>query len=278
MKKRSPAAIFIRACGYLILTMGAIIMITPFLWSISTSLKQPNEVFSWPPRLIPESPSLDSYREIITDVNFGLFTWNTLKLATIIAIGQVTVCSLSGYAFAKLRFPGKNIIFVGYMATLMVPAAVTMIPNFVLMRYLGLIDTHLGLIIPSLVSAYGTFLMRQFFINFPSELEDAAKLDGCSPFSFFWRIILPNSRPILATLGVIAFQGTWNDFLWPLIMLNSEENRTLQIGLSYFQNENYADWGLLMAGSVITILPLILLFFFAQRQFIQSIRLTGLHG
>ena len=278
MIARRFGSVFFKMLGYIFLTAGAIIMIAPFLWSISTSLKLPGEVFSWPPVLIPESPSLDSYREIITDVNFGLFAWNTLKLATIIAIGQVAVCSLSGYAFAKLRFPGKNIIFLGYMATLMVPAAVTMIPNFILMRYLGWVDTHIGLIVPSLVSAYGTFLMRQFFINFPSELEDAAKLDGCNPLSFFWRIILPNSRPILATLGVIAFQGTWNDFLWPLIMLSSEEKRTLQIGLSYFQNENYADWGLLMAGSVITILPLVILFFFAQKQFIQSIRLTGLHG
>lgn len=267
-----------KTLAYLVLTVGALLMITPFLWSVSTSLKLPGQVFSWPPALIPSPPDFGSYRQILTDVNFGLFTWNTFKLASIVALGQVTVCSLSGYAFAKLRFPGKDIIFVGYLATMMVPGAVTMIPNFILMRGLGWVDSHTGLIVPALASAYGTFLMRQFFLTFPRELEDAAKLDGCSPLSFFWYIMLPNSRPILATLGVMAFQGTWNDFLWPLIMLNSERNRTLQIGLSYFQNEHYAEWGLLMAGSVITVLPLIVLFFFAQRQFIQSIKLTGLKG
>lgn len=264
--------------AYAVLIIGALFMITPFLWSISTSLKLPAQVFSWPPVFIPHPPHFDSYREILTGVNFGLFTWNTFKLATIVALGQVAVCSLSGYAFAKLRFPGKDLIFIGYLATMMVPGAVTMIPNFILMRTLGWVDSHTSLIVPGLASAYGTFLMRQFFLTFPRELEDAAKLDGCSPLSFFWHIILPNSRPIVATLGVMAFQGTWNDFLWPLIMLNSERNRTLQIGLSYFQNEHYAQWGLLMAGSVITVLPLIVLFFFAQRQFIQSIKLTGLKG
>jgi multiple sugar transport system permease protein len=264
--------------AYAVLIVGALVMITPFLWSISTSLKLPAQVFSWPPVFIPNPPHFDSYREILTGVNFGLFTWNTFKLATIVALGQVAVCSLSGYAFAKLRFPGKDLIFIGYLATMMVPGAVTMIPNFILMRTLGWVDSHTSLIVPGLASAYGTFLMRQFFLTFPRELEDAAKLDGCSPLSFFWHIILPNSRPIVATLGVMAFQGTWNDFLWPLIMLNSERNRTLQIGLSYFQNEHYAQWGLLMAGSVITVLPLIVLFFFAQRQFIQSIKLTGLKG
>jgi len=278
MRMLNMARVTKKTLAYLVLSVGALFMITPFLWSISTSLKLPAEVFTWPPVFIPNPPHLDSYQKILTDVKFSLFIWNTFKLSAIVALGQVTVCSLSGYAFAKLRFPGRNFIFFGYLATLMVPGAVTMIPNFILMRNLGWVDSHTGLVVPALASAYGTFLMRQFFLTFPPELEDAAKLDGCSPLSLFWHIILPNSKPILATLGVMAFQGTWNDFLWPLIMLNSERNRTLQIGLSYFQNEHYAEWSLLMAGSVITVLPLIVLFFFAQRQFIQSIKLTGVKG
>jgi multiple sugar transport system permease protein len=185
---------------------------------------------------------------------------------------------MAGYAFAKLRFPGRNKLFIAYLATMMVPGVVIIIPNFVVMRHLGWLDSHKALIIPALTSAYGTFLMRQFFLTFPTELEDAAKLDGCNPITFYWHILLPNSKPILATLGILTFQNIWNDFLWPLIILSSQEKRTLQVGLSYLQNANYADWTLLMAGSVITILPLIVLFFFAQRYFIQSIKLSGLKG
>ena len=161
---------------------------------------------------------------------------------------------------------------------MMVPAAVTLIPNFIVMSRIGLVDNHLGLILPFVGSAYGTFLMRQFFLSFPDELEDAAKLDGCNPLDFYYHILLPNSRPILATLGLMTFQWAWNDFLWPLIMINSESQRTLQVGLSYLRNEHYIDWTLLMAASVLTNLPILALFFIAQKQFVQSIKLSGLKG
>jgi multiple sugar transport system permease protein len=161
---------------------------------------------------------------------------------------------------------------------MMIPGNVTMIPNFSVMRVLGLVNTHTGLILPGLTSAFGTFLMRQFFLSFPDELEDAARLDGCTPFSFYWRILLPLSRPILATLAVMTFQGTWNDFLWPLIMINSEAKRTLQVGLSYLISPNATNWPILMAGSVLTLLPIIILFFMAQKYFVQSIKLTGIKG
>jgi ABC-type glycerol-3-phosphate transport system permease component len=161
---------------------------------------------------------------------------------------------------------------------LMVPAAVTMIPNFILMSRLKLVDTHLGLVLPFIGSAYGTFLMRQFFLNFPGDLEDAARLDGCNPLGFFYHILLPNSKPILATLGLMTFQWAWNDFQWPLIMIRSDSVRTLQVGLSYLQNEHYINWTLLMAASVLTNLPIIILFFITQKQFVESIKLTGMKG
>jgi multiple sugar transport system permease protein len=264
--------------SYVVLALGAFIMIVPFLWSISTSLKLPAEVFAWPPQWIPAPPRLDAYLEVFSGISFGKNLYNTFVISIAVSIGQLMTCSMAGYAFAKLRFPGRNTFFIAYLATMMVPGVVIMIPNFVVMRHLGWLDSHKALIIPALTSAYGTFLMRQFFLTFPSELEDAAKLDGCNPITFYWHILLPNSKPILATLGVFTFQNMWNDFLWPLIILNSQEKRTLQVGLSYLQNANYADWTLLMAGSVITMLPLIVLFFFAQRYFIQSIKLSGLKG
>ena len=155
------------------------------------------------------------------------------------AIRSYYACSLAGYAFARIKFPGRDTLFVMYLVTMMVPATVTMIPNFIIMSRLGWVDTHLGLIIPALGSAFGTFLMRQFFLSFPADLEDAAKLDGCNPFSFYWRILLPNSKPIMATLGVMTFQWVWNDFQWPLIMINSESKRTLQVGLSYLLRNNF---------------------------------------
>lgn len=267
-----------KTISYVVLTLGALIMIMPFLWSISTSLKLPSEVFAWPPQWIPAPPRLDAYLEVFRGISFGKNLSNTFVISIVVSVGQLITCSMAGYAFAKLRFPGRNTLFLAYLATMMVPGIVIIIPNFVVMRHLGWLDSHKALIIPALTSAYGTFLMRQFFLTFPTELEDAAKLDGCNPITFYWHILLPNSKPILATLGVLTFQNIWNDFLWPLIILSSQEKRTLQVGLSYLQNANYADWTLLMAGSVITVLPLIVLFFFAQRYFIQSIKLSGLKG
>lgn len=267
-----------KTVSYVVLTLGALIMIMPFLWSISTSLKLPSEVFAWPPQWIPAPPRFDAYLEVFRGISFGKNLSNTFVISIMVSVGQLITCSMAGYAFAKLRFPGRNTLFLAYLATMMVPGIVIIIPNFVVMRHLGWLDSHKALIIPALTSAYGTFLMRQFFLTFPTELEDAAKLDGCNPITFYWHILLPNSKPILATLGVLTFQNIWNDFLWPLIILSSQEKRTLQVGLSYLQNANYADWTLLMAGSVITVLPLIVLFFFAQRYFIQSIKLSGLKG
>ncbi|MFW5713662.1 MAG: carbohydrate ABC transporter permease [Brevefilum sp.] len=269
---------FKKALIHLFLIMGAAIMVVPFVWSFLTSFKSASDVFSRPPFWIPFPPDFSAYVEIMEKLPFMKYALNTLKISVLVTLGQLFTCSLAGYAFAKIRFPGREKLFIAYIATLMIPGAVVMIPNFIVMRNLGWVDTHTALIVPAIGSAYGTFMMRQFFLTFPNELEDAAKLDGCSPPKFYWYILLPNAQPILATLGVMAFQGTWNDFQWPLIILNSESKRTLQIGLSFLTSEFHTDWTILMAGSVLTILPIIVLFFIAQKYFVQSIKLTGLKG
>ncbi len=263
---------------YLVLLIGAASMIIPFLWSILTSFKNATEVFTPPLISISFPLNFDAYKEMIERLPFLIYAWNTIKVAGAITLGQLLTCSLAGFAFAKINFPGREILFLIFLATMMVPTAVTLIPNFVTMSELKLVNTLTGLILPFIGSAYGTFLMRQFFLGFPSELEDAAKLDGCNPPSFYWHILLPNSRPILATLGLMTFQWAWNEFQWPLIMIRTDPFRTLQVGLSALQNEHYINWPLLMAASVLTNLPIILLFIIAQKQFVQSIKMTGLKG
>lgn len=267
-----------KGISYIFLGAGAVLMLVPFIWMVSTSLKMPHEVFSWPPQWIPNGLHWENYLQVISRIKFPTYAFNTFKIASIVTIGQLVTCSLAGYAFARLRFPGRNVLFLAYLATMMIPGHVVMIPNFIIMRKLGWVDSHLSLTIPFLTSAFGTFMMRQFFLTFPSELEDAAKLDGCTPFSFYWRILLPLSKPILATLGVMTFQWVWNDFQWPLIMISSESKRTLQVGLSYLSSQYYTDWTILMASSVLSLLPIIILFFLAQNYFVQSIKLTGLKG
>jgi multiple sugar transport system permease protein len=263
---------------YIILLLGALSMLIPFLWSIATSFKLPAEVFTTPAYYIGWPLNLAAYKDMLERLPFLTYAFNTIKVSGLITIGQLITCSLAGYAFAKIKFPGKNFIFMLFLATMMVPSAVTMIPNYITMSKLKLVDHLSGLILPFIGSAYGTFLMRQFFLSFPTELEDSAKLDGCNPLMFFWYILLPNSKPIMATLGLMTFQWAWNEFQWALIMIRTDTNRTLQVGLSALQNEHYINWPLLMSASVLTNLPIIILFIFAQKQFIESIKLTGVKG
>lgn len=264
--------------SYVVLIAGGVLMIAPFLWSVATSFKQPDEVFTLPPFAVPWPLDFSAYVQVLARINFGVYALNTLKIATLVTLGQVITSSLAGFAFAKIAFPGRNIIFLLFLATMMVPAAVTMIPNFIVMRNLHLVDTHAGLIVPFLGSAYGAFLMRQFYLGFPDELMEAAELDGCNPLMFYLWILLPNSKAILTTFGLLTFQWAWNEFMWALVMINSEYKRTLQVGLSYLLNENYINWPWLMAASVLTTLPILLLFFAAQKQFVQSVRLSGIKG
>jgi multiple sugar transport system permease protein len=264
--------------AYILLLLGALIMIVPFIWMLSTSLKDQQQLFAWPPNWIPNPFVWGNYTEVFSKINFSLYGLNTLKITVAVTIGRLILCSMAGYGFARMKFPGKNFLFFLTLATMMISSQITIIPNFVIMRYLGLVDTHLGVILPQLSDGFSIFLMRQFFLTFPYELEDAAKLDGCNPFMFYIRILLPNSTPILATLAAMTFQGVWNDFLWPLVMLTSPAKRTLAVGLSYLVGQYTTRWDLQMAGSVLTVLPMIILFFLLQKYFVQSIKMTGLKG
>lgn len=278
IKKRHFRINFIHLISIIFLLMGAITMIIPFIWSLLTSLKSAENIFSQSAFWIQWPPDFSAYQDIWRRIPLLLYAGNTFKVAAIVTIGQLLTSSLAGFAFARLRFPGREKLFLIYIATMMIPGIVLLIPNFIVMKTIGAINTHWALILSAVGSAFGTFLMRQFFLSFPKEMEDSAKLDGCNPIMFYWHILLPNSKPILTTLGLMAFQGIWNDFQWPLIVLNSETKRTLQLGLAYLMSVHYTDWGLLMAGSILTILPIIILFFAVQKYFVQSFKFTGLKG
>jgi multiple sugar transport system permease protein len=267
-----------KVAAYLLLTIGALIMTVPFIWMVSTSLKSQAQLFAWPPSWIPNPIMWSNFVDVFDRINFGLYGLNTLIITISVTIGRLILCSMAGYAFARMKFPGKNFLFILTLATMMISSQITIIPNFVIMRYLHLVDTHFGVILPQLADGFSIFLIRQFFLSFPQELEDAAKLDGCNPFMFYMRILIPNSKAILATLAVMTFQGVWNDFLWPLVMLTTPAKRTLAVGLSYLVGQYTTRWDIQMAGSVMTVLPIIILFFFLQKYFVQSIKMTGIKG
>jgi multiple sugar transport system permease protein len=208
--------------------------------------------------------------------SFFAFYINSLLVAVVVTFGQVFTSSLAAYAFARLQFPGRDKVFLGYLATLMIPVVVTMIPVFILLRQLGWIDSYKALIFPAMFSAYGTFLLRQFFLTIPTDLEDAARIDGCGAFGIYWNVILPLSKPALATLTTFVFLGSWNNYMWPLIVINSTSKKTLPIALQSFQGLYTTEWTLLMAASLLVLLPVLIVFIFNQRFFVRGIVLTGL--
>jgi multiple sugar transport system permease protein len=253
-------------------------MLLPFVWMLSTSLKTPADIFVYPPQWVPNPVRWSNYADVMRILPLGRYVLNTTVVATSVTLLHLLVSSLAAYAFARLRFPGRNKLFLAYLATLMVPGQVTLIPNFLIVKYLGWIDTYQALIIPQIFSAFGTFLLRQFFLTIPRELEDAARIDGASAFGVYWRIILPLSGPALATLGVFTFTAQWNSFLWPLIVINDAQMRTLTVGLRALVGQFTVQYQLLMAGSVIALLPMLVVFLLAQRFFVRGIALTGLAG
>lgn len=267
-----------KATAYILLTIGALVMIIPFVWMLSTSLKDQQQLFAWPPSWLPNPFVWKNYTDVWTRINFSLYGWNTIKITLAVTLGRLILCSMAGYGFARMKFPGRDALFLITLATMMIGSQITIVPNFIIMRTLGLVDTHFGVILPQLADGFAIFLMRQFFLTFPYELEDAAKLDGCNPLMFYMRILIPNSKPIMATLAVMTFQGVWNDFLWPLVMLTSPAKRTLAVGLSYLVGQYTTRWDLQMAGSVLTVLPILVLYFVLQKYFVQSIKMTGLKG
>ncbi|MEM7129065.1 MAG: carbohydrate ABC transporter permease [Chloroflexota bacterium] len=266
--------------AWTILLLGSIIFILPFFWMVSSSFKTFGELYIFPPVLVPKQLQWQNYLEIWRRLPFHLFFRNSFVIATCQTLGVLFTSSLAGYAFSRLRFPGRDQIFLIYLSTMMIPFAVRMIPLFILMRTFGWVDTHYALIVPGIFSAWGTFLMRQFMMTIPRELEDAALIDGASFFQIYWRIILPLTGPALATLGIFEFMGSWNDFLWPLIILSSMDNKTIALGLAAFQamSAMKTPWHLVMTASVVSVLPIIAIFLAGQKYYVRGIVTTGLKG
>jgi multiple sugar transport system permease protein len=263
---------------YAFLVILSVSMLLPFFWMASASLQMDKDVFRFPFRWIPREPRWKNYLLIWKRVPFLTFILNTVKLTTIITALQIFTSSLAAYAFAKLRFKGRDLIFTCYIATIAIPWQVYMVPQFIIMRKLGLGDSHLALILLQTFTAFGVFLMRQFFVTIPGELSEAARIDGLGEYGIFFRIILPNAKPALATLTIYSLVLVWNDFMGPLIYLSSEKLKTIQLGLRMFIAQYSAEYSLIMAASLVSLVPIILLFIFLQRFFVEGVATSGLKG
>jgi multiple sugar transport system permease protein len=270
---------------HLVLVPATIALLFPFVWLIVTSLETPAEALHFPPILIPHQLRFANYSDALKAAPFGRFFINSTVVAVTTVLSNLVLCSLAGYAFARLRFLGRGILFIVIMTTLMVPFQVTMIPQFIITKWLGVhvlaqvgID-HIGaLILPNAATAFGIFFLRQFFRTLPIEYEESARVDGANRLKVLWRIVLPLSLPALATLAALTFLDSWNNFLWPLIVVTSTNQMTLPLGLATFQGAHSTEWTLLMAGNVMSLIPMLLIFFTAQRYFIRSVAATGLAG
>jgi multiple sugar transport system permease protein len=266
-----------RAIAYAALILLALISLLPFAWMVSTSLKQSFEVFVFPPQWIPEELQWVNYTSLWTSFQYwNLWIFNSFKIVAFAVVGQLLFCSMSAYAFARLDFPGRNLIFYLYLGSMMVPDIVNTIPTYIMMQNLGLLDTHASLIIPALASAIGIFMLRQFFLSLPRELEEAARVDGAGYWRIYWDIILPLSKPALATFAVFLFIWTWGDLLGPLIYLSTDSKFTLPVGLALLNSQYNSDWERLMAGNVVGLIPLVIVYVAAQRYIVQGIALTGI--
>jgi len=271
-----------RVVYYLVLILIMALMVVPFVWMFSVSIGRPSDVFVVPPRWIPSAIGFASYRRVLSNLPFLSWFLNSFKIASLITAGQLFTCSTAAYAFARLRFPGRNTLFLVLLSALMVPVQVTIIPIFVIMRVLNLLDNHLALILPPLVSAFGVFLLRQFFLTIPKELEDAAFIDGAGPLMIFGRIILPLSGGALATLAVLTYNFFWNDYFTPLVFINSPSKMTLPLGIGIMAGRYVEAGGMgadapgIVAAVAMSIMPVLFVFLFAQRYLIESITMTGI--
>jgi multiple sugar transport system permease protein len=263
---------------HLVLIPITVAMLVPMVWMLVTSLETLNQTRHFPPVLVPHTLHPGNYAQVLRQAPFARWFVNTLIVTVVTVAGNLLLCSLAGYAFARIKFFGREVVFILILATLMIPFQVVMIPAFIIVKHLGLINTLGGLIVPNLAGAFGIFLLRQFFRTLPVELEEAARIDGASRLGVLFKIVLPLSGPALATVAVITFLWTWNDFLWPLITIYSPSNMTLQLGLTTFQGTHQTATNLLMAANVMSLVPVLLLFFLAQRYFIRGIASTGLKG
>jgi len=262
---------------YFLLLSGAVIMVTPFLWMVATSFKLPSDQYT--KTIIPDPATLDNFKELWRHLPFPRLMWNSFFISTLSVIGQLLTCSMGAFAFAVTRFRGRNLLFTLLLVTLMIPGQVTLIPNFIIYKWLGLIGTQIPLWLPAFMGgAFGTFLLRQFFLTIPRDFAEAARMDGASLLQIFWHIYLPLSKPALAALSIFTFQWSWNDLLHPLVYLPTDlQKTTLTVGLAFFQQQLImgGKFTVLMSGALISILPLILVFFLAQRHFVEGIALSG---
>ncbi len=264
---------------YIVLGATTVVVMLPYIWMVTTSLKGADEVFAYPPTWIPQAWRFQNYVDAWNAAPFGRYFFNSLVVAVTVTIGQLITCSLAAFAFARMEFKGKNVMFALFLSTTMISTQVTLVPAYLVLAKLHWLNTYQALIVPFLANAFGVFMMRQYFMTLPRELEDAAKLDGCGRLRFLWQILLPLSKPIIAAQALFAFMGNWNSYLWPLIVTTSENMRTLQIGLRYFVGqEGGTRWGLFMAATVFVSLPVMIFYFVIQRSFVEGIATTGLKG
>ena len=269
---------------YLVLSLTSLLTIFPFLWMLSASLMAENQAAVFPPKFLPTNPTLNNYTALFEPVMlsilpFNAYIFNSLYIALVVVVGRVIACAMAAYAFARLDFPGRNVAFGMLLASLMVPGVIRLIPLYHMYKQIGWLDTHLPLIIPAIfANTFGTFLLRQFFMSLPIELEEAARIDGASTFTILWRIVLPLSLPALAAVSIFTFQGSWNDFTTPVIYISDIKKTTLPVGLSVFSGEFGTDYELLMAGAMIGLVPVLVIYTFLQRYFVQGIALTGVKG
>lgn len=278
MKKKKSSAVLRRVLLYIVLILIAVIMVVPFLWMLSTSLKTQYDAVKIPPVWIPDPPQWENYVKLFTEQPMSQFMLNTIKIVFFVVLGQLFFSSLAAYSFARISFKGRNVVFFFYIATLMVPGQVTMIPTYLMFAKAGLTDNHLALILPAFFSAFGVFLLRQFFMSLPRELEEAAEIDGCNPFMTYWRIMLPLVVPAMLTLCVFTLMNTWNDYMGPLIYLSSPEKYTMTLGIAYFKGVYTTQWNLVMAGSIVSVVPILIAYLCAQKYFIEGIAFSGVKG
>ena len=261
-----------RVFAILVLILGAVFMAAPFALMLGTSLMTYAQTMSYPPAFWPDPLTLANFRKALTETPLLRYLGNSVVVATVTVIGQVLTGSMAGYAFARLRFKGRNALFFAVLATMMVPVYITLVPLYVMMASLGWVDTYQALILPGLTGAFGIFLFRQWFLNLPTEMEDAARIDGCTPWDLYWRIAMPTAWPAIATLAIFEFLASWNTFLWPLVITHSEALRTLPVGLAAFKSamREATDWGLLMAATTGAVAPALLVFWLGQRHFVRG--------
>jgi ABC-type glycerol-3-phosphate transport system permease component len=272
-KRQNRRRIFL----YVFLVLGSAVALFPIYWMVLTSLKPANEIFIYPPTFFPSRLAFENYVEAWNTAPFGRYFINSIVVTGLTTVSHIAIACLSAYAFVCMRFPGRDVLFMAFLGTMMIPSVVTLVPTFVLIKKLNWINTYRGLIIPHMVSVFGIFLLRQFFLTVPKDYEDAARIDGCGRLGILWRMYIPLAKPAIAALAIFSFYHVWNEFFWPLVITSIDEMRTLPIGLRYFiDTEGGSDWELVMAGGTMVVGPVLLAFFLLQRQFVRGITMTGL--